>query len=196
MNAATTVLAVVVAYFMGTIPSAIVIARSKGVDITTFGSGNPGATNVGRALGTKYFVICMLMDAGKSFVPTIAMVGDRHVAYMCGAAAIVGHIFPVTRKLKGGKGIAAGAGVLLAVQPVAALAAFAAWLLLSRTTGKSSIGSIAAVPVAVAALALSGVPAWEVWSMVGIGVLVEIRHIGNIKRLLSGSENRMSDTAS
>ena len=196
MNAATTVLAVVVAYFMGTIPSAIVIARSKGVDITTFGSGNPGATNVGRALGTKYFVICMLMDAGKSFVPTVAMVGDRHVAYMCGAAAIVGHIFPVTRKLKGGKGIAAGAGVLLAVQPVAALAAFAAWLLLSRTTGKSSIGSIAAVPVAVAALALSGVPAWEVWSMVGIGVLVEIRHIGNIKRLLSGSENRMSDTPS
>ena len=196
MNAATTVLAVVVAYFMGTIPSAIVIARSKGVDITTFGSGNPGATNVGRALGTKYFVICMLMDAGKSFVPTIAMIGDRHVAYMCGAAAIVGHIFPVTRKLKGGKGIAAGAGVLLAVQPVAALAAFAAWLLLSRTTGKSSIGSIAAVPVAVAALALSGVPAWEVWSMVGIGLLVEIRHIGNIKRLLSGSENRMSDTPS
>ena len=196
MNAATTVLAVVVAYFMGTIPSAIVIARSKGVDITTFGSGNPGATNVGRALGTKYFVICMLMDAGKSFVPTIAMLGDRHVAYMCGAAAIVGHIFPVTRKLKGGKGIAAGAGVLLAVQPVAALAAFAAWLLLSRTTGKSSIGSIAAVPVAVAALALSGVPAWEVWSMVGIGLLVEIRHIGNIKRLLSGSENRMSDTPS
>ena len=196
MNAATTVLAVVVAYFMGTIPSAIVIARSKGVDITTFGSGNPGATNVGRALGTKYFVICMLMDAGKSFVPTVAMVGDRHVAYMCGAAAIVGHIFPVTRKLKGGKGIAAGAGVLLAVQPVAALAAFAAWLLLSRTTGKSSIGSIAAVPVAVAALALSGVPAWEVWSMVGIGMLVEIRHIGNIKRLLSGSENRMSDTPS
>mgnify|MGYP006284879479 FL=1 len=196
MNAATTVLAVVVAYFMGTIPSAIVIARSKGVDITTFGSGNPGATNVGRALGTKYFVICMLMDAGKSFVPTVAMVGDRHVAYMCGAAAIVGHIFPVTRKLKGGKGIAAGAGVLLAVQPVAALAAFAAWLLLSRTTGKSSIGSIAAVPVAVAALALSGVPAWEVWSMVGIGLLVEIRHIGNIKRLLSGSENRMSDTPS
>lgn len=196
MNAATTTIAVIVAYFLGTFPSAIIVARSRGVDIMTVGSGNPGATNVGRALGTKYFVLVMLMDAAKSFIPTVAMLGNRHTAYLCGAAAIVGHIFPVTRKFRGGKGIATGAGVLLAVQPVAALSAFAAWLLLSKTTGKSSVGSIAAVPVAVGTFVVLGVPAWELWAMVGIGVLVEARHIGNIKRLLSGSENQMSGNAS
>ena len=196
MNAVTITVAVVVAYLMGTFPSAIIVARSKGIDIMTIGSGNPGATNVGRALGTRYFVLVMLMDAAKSFIPAAAMLGDRHVAYMCGAAALLGHIFPVTRNLRGGKGIASGAGVLLAVQPVAALSAFVAWLLLSKTTGKSSIGSIAAVPVAVITFVIVGVPAWELWSIVGIGVLVEIRHAGNIKRLLSGSENRMSGTAS
>lgn len=196
MNAATITGAVIVAYFMGTFPSAIIVARSKGIDIMTIGSGNPGATNVGRALGTKYFVLVMLMDAAKSAIPTAAALGDRHVAYMCGAAAILGHIFPVTRKLKGGKGIASGAGVLLAVHPVAALSAFVAWLLLSRITGKSSIGSIAAAPVAVITFVVLGVPAWELWSMVAIGALVEIRHLGNIKRLLAGSENRMSGSSS
>ena len=88
MNAFTITLAVVVSYFCGTLPSAIAVARSKGVDITSFGSGNPGASNVGRALGTKYFVIVMVMDALKGAVPVAVMLGDRHIAYLCGAAAV------------------------------------------------------------------------------------------------------------
>ncbi|MEY3587998.1 MAG: hypothetical protein RJA47_594 [Actinomycetota bacterium] len=196
MNAFTVTLAVIAAYFCGTLPSAIAVARSKGVDITTFGSGNPGASNVGRALGTKYFVIVMVMDALKGVVPVAVMLGDRHVAYMCGAAAVLGHVFPVTRRFRGGKGVATGAGVVLVLHPFILLTAFASWLLLSKVTGKASVASIVAVPVVVGGFVVAGVPMWEVWSVVGIGLLVEVRHLGNIKRLLSGSENRMSGSSS
>lgn len=196
MNALTITLAVVASYFSGTIPTAIAVARSKGVDITTFGSGNPGASNVGRALGTRYFALVMLIDGLKGTVPTALMLGDRHVAYACGAAAVVGHVFPVTRRFRGGKGVATGAGVLLAVHPVMMLIAFAGWLVISRVTKKASLGSIAAVPIVIVELIVGHTPAWELWSMVGIGALVEVRHLGNIKRLLSGSENRMSGSSS
>ncbi|MEY3744412.1 MAG: hypothetical protein RLZ48_90 [Actinomycetota bacterium] len=196
MNALTISLAVVAAYFCGTLPSAIAVARSKGVDITSFGSGNPGASNVGRALGTKYFVIVMVMDALKGAVPVAVMLGDRHVAYMCGAAAVLGHVYPVTRKFRGGKGVATGAGVVLVLHPFILLAAFVTWLVLSKVTGKASIASIVAVPVVVGGFMVADVPMWEVWAVIGIGLLVEIRHLGNIKRLLSGSENRMSGSSS
>ena len=196
MNAFTITLAVVVSYFCGTLPSAIAVARSKGVDITSFGSGNPGASNVGRALGTKYFVIVMVMDALKGAVPVAVMLGDRHIAYLCGAAAVVGHVFPVTRRFRGGKGVATGAGVVVVLHPFVLLAAFGSWLVVSKATGKASIASIVAVPVVIGGFFVARVSMWEVWSMIGIGLLVEIRHIGNIKRLLSGSENRMSGSSS
>lgn len=196
MNAFTITVAIIASYFCGTLPSAIAVAKSKGVDITSFGSGNPGASNVGRALGTKYFVIVMLMDAAKGAIPTAVMLGDRHVAYLCGAAAILGHVFPVTRGFRGGKGVATGAGVVLALHPFILLAAFASWMILSKLTGKASIASIVAVPVVVGGFLIAGVPAWECWAIVGVGLLVEIRHLGNIKRLISGSENRMSGSSS
>ncbi|MEY3690745.1 MAG: hypothetical protein RJB57_400 [Actinomycetota bacterium] len=196
MDALVTVAVVVVSYFLGTIPSAIVVARSKGVDITTFGSGNPGASNVGRALGAKWGILVFAIDAAKGAVPTALMLGDRKVAYMCGAAAIVGHIFPVTRRLKGGKGIATGGGVVLALFPAVLAAALATWLVLMKTTKKASVGSIFAVPVVVAGLFVVGPPAWEIWSMVGLSLLVEVRHLGNIKRLFAGSEPPVTGTRS
>ena len=79
MDAAVAIVAVAVSYFLGTIPSAIVVARSKGVDITTFGSGNPGASNVGRALGAKWGILVFLIDAAKGAVPTALMLGDRRI---------------------------------------------------------------------------------------------------------------------
>ncbi|MFM2046103.1 MAG: hypothetical protein RL383_180 [Actinomycetota bacterium] len=192
MDAAVAFVAVAVSYFLGTIPSAIVVARSKGVDITTFGSGNPGASNVGRALGAKWGILVFAIDAAKGAAPTALMLGDRKIAYMCGAAAILGHIFPVTRRFKGGKGIATGGGVVLALFPAVLAVALATWLVLMKATKKASVGSIVAVPVVVAGLLVVGPPAWEVWSMVGLGLLVEARHLGNIKRLFSGSEPPVS----
>ena len=196
MGTVGTVIAVVVAYFCGTIPTAIIVARSKGVDITSFGSGNPGASNVGRALGTRYFVLVMVVDAAKGALPTALLLGDRPVAYACGAAAIIGHVFPVTRRFRGGKGIATGAGVVLAVQPLVMLAALVSWLAVLKLSKKASVASIVAVPVVVVGFVVSGSPGWELWSIVGLSLLVEIRHVSNIKRLLQRSEPTISNETS
>ncbi len=196
MGTVGTVIAVVVAYFCGTIPTAIIVARSKGVDITSFGSGNPGASNVGRALGTRYFVLVMVVDAAKGGLPTALLLGDRPVAYACGAAAIIGHVFPVTRRFRGGKGIATGAGVVLAVQPLVMLAALVSWLAVLKLSKKASVASIVAVPVVVVGFVVSGSPGWELWSIVGLSLLVEIRHVSNIKRLLQRSEPTISNETS
>lgn len=188
MNLFVALAAIVVSYAIGTIPSAIVVARAKGIDITTFGSGNPGASNVARAIGWKYGIIVFAVDAAKGALPAIAALGHRPTAYLCGAAAILGHIFPLNRKLKGGKGIATGAGVLLALHPPVMLICAAVWIATMKLTKKASVASIVVIPLVMALLVIFGKPAWEIFAFIGIGALIEIRHISNIKRLLSGSE--------
>lgn len=188
MNIFVALAAIVVSYAIGTIPSAIVVARAKGVDITTFGSGNPGASNVARALGWKYGIIVFAIDAAKGALPAAAALGHRPTAYLCGAAAILGHIFPVNRQFKGGKGIATGAGVLLALHPPVMVLAGAVWVATMKLTKKASVASIVIVPLVLTMLAVLGKPAWEILAFIGIGVLIEIRHVSNIKRLLTGSE--------
>lgn len=188
MNLFVALAAIVVSYAIGTIPSAIVVARAKGIDITTFGSGNPGASNVARAIGWKYGIIVFAIDAAKGALPAIAALGHRPTAYLCGAAAILGHIFPLNRKLKGGKGIATGAGVLLALHPPVMLICAAVWIATMKLTKKASVASIVVIPLVMALLVIFGKPAWEIFAFIGIGALIEIRHISNIKRLLSGSE--------
>jgi glycerol-3-phosphate acyltransferase PlsY len=192
MNGFVLVLAIVVSYFVGTIPSAIVVARSKGVDITTFGSGNPGASNVGRALGFKYFIVVFVIDVAKGAVPTLVMMGYRPAAYLCGAAAILGHIFPVTRQFKGGKGVATGAGVLLPLFPIVMIICLTTWLAVMKITKKAALASILAVPLALVLVATLGHhETWELFAFICIALLIEIRHVSNIKRLLSGSENTL-----
>jgi acyl phosphate:glycerol-3-phosphate acyltransferase len=192
MNIFIAVVAVVAAYFIGTLPSAIIIARSKGVDITTFGSGNPGASNVSRALGWKYGGMVFVLDAAKGAIPVAAMLSDRPIAYLCGAAAIVGHIFPVTRSFKGGKGIATGGGVLLPLHPPVMIGALITWLLIAKVGKKASVASIVVVPLVMIGLAVIGTPAWEIFAFIGLGVLIEIRHLSNIKRLITGTEPPVS----
>ena len=130
MNPIVAVLAIVLAYFCGTLPSAILIAKSKGIDITTFGSGNPGASNISRALGAKYGVLVFLLDAAKGAIPVVLTLGYRPIAFACAAAAIVGHMFPVMRHFKGGKGVATGGGVLLPLHPPVMIGTLIAWLLI------------------------------------------------------------------
>ena len=188
MNSFVAVGAIIIAYFCGTLPIAILIAKSKGIDITSVGSGNPGASNVARELGIKYGVLVFVGDTLKGALPVAAMISDRPVAYACAAAAVLGHVFPVTRKFKGGKGVATAAGSLLPLHPFLVIGAALTWLLVTKVTKKASIASIAIVPVLVVAFIMSGTPGWEILSLVGIGALVEIRHASNIKRLLSGTE--------
>jgi glycerol-3-phosphate acyltransferase PlsY len=184
--------AIVASYFFGTLPSAIIVARSKGVDITSFGSGNPGASNVGRALGFKYFIVVFVIDVAKGAIPTLLLLNHRPAAYLCGAAAIVGHIFPITRKLKGGKGVATGAGVLLPLFPIVMIICLATWLAVMKITKKAGLASVLAVPLAIVLVIMLGHhETWEVFAFVGIAALIEIRHIGNIKRMISGNENTL-----
>ena len=194
MNYFVAILAIIIAYFCGTLPIAILIAKSKGVDITTVGSGNPGASNVARELGAKYGVLVFVGDALKGALPVFALLSHRPIAYACAAAAVLGHVFPITRKFKGGKGVATAGGSLLPLHPFLIVGAALTWLLVAKVTKKASIASIAIVPVLVAAFVMSGTPAWEILSLVGIGVLVEIRHASNIKRLLSGTEPPVTGT--
>ena len=192
MNALNLILGVIGAYILGMLPSAIVVARAKGVDITTFGSGNPGASNVARAIGWKYGSLVFVLDAAKGAIPTLLLIGHRPSAYICGAVAIVGHIFPVTRGFKGGKGIATGGGVLLVLHPLIMVIAATSWIVIMKVSKKASIASIAIVPLVVVLLIATGKPGWEVLAFVGLGLLIEIRHLSNIKRLISGSEPPVS----
>lgn len=192
MNIINLILGIVGGYLLGTLPSAIIVARAKGVDITTFGSGNPGASNVARAIGWRYGSIVFLLDAAKGAIPTVLLIGHRPSAYICGAAAIVGHIFPITRGFKGGKGIATGAGVLLVLHPLIMVISAVSWIAIMKLSKKASVASIVVVPLVVVLLAVTGKPAWEIFAFIGLGVLIEIRHLSNIKRLLSGSEPPIS----
>ena len=189
---------IVLSYFLGTLPSAIVVARSKGIDITTVGSGNPGASNVARALGTKYGALVFLIDAAKGAIPAIlglAANGDVG-AYICATAAILGHMFPITRKFRGGKGIATGAGMMLVMHWYVLAYLFVSWLIIAKVTKKASVGSILLVPTIPIVLWLIGTPAWEILTIIAIGALIEIKHVPNIKRLLTGSEPPVTDVTS
>lgn len=194
MSGAILVLGCIASYFVGTLPSAIIVARSKGIDITAIGSGNPGASNVARALGWKYGSIVLVLDGLKGALPSLAgvLADSSPAAYLFGASAILGHIFPITRKFKGGKGIATGAGMLLPLHLFMLLGTAALWVVLLKTTKKASIASIVSVPTILIALLVSGVERWELLSFIAVGALVEIRHLSNIKRLLTGQEPPVS----
>lgn len=182
------------AYLLGTFPSAILIARASGIDISTFGSGNPGASNVTRALGWRKGIWVYALDAGKGALAAgLALALDgRPMAYWCGAAAIAGHMFPVFRRFKGGKGVATGSGVLLVVQPLLAPLAVAVWWVLTKLTGKAAIGSVVAVVLVPLGMIVLGTPAWEFLATAGVCALIVVKHMGNIVRLIRREEHSLS----
>ncbi len=115
-------------------------------------------------------------------------VGGRAGGYVLGGGAIVGHVFPFMRGLRGGKGVATGGGVIAVLHPIVGVAVSAIWLAVSRLTGKAAIASIVAVVAAPVGLAIAGAPAWEFAAMVGLCSLLVVRHAGNIKRLMRREE--------
>jgi acyl phosphate:glycerol-3-phosphate acyltransferase len=166
------------------------VARSRGVDILTQGSGNPGASNVARVLGTRWGALVFLLDALKGAAP--ALVGlaldTRTGAYVLVTAAVLGHMFPATRRFRGGKGVATMGGAMMVLHPLASIALLVVWIVTRKTTGKASLASLFitfGLPIGVA---ISGVPAWEFGYVVGLCVLVLVRHVDNIKRLISHRE--------
>lgn len=166
------------------------VARSRGVDILTQGSGNPGASNVGRLLGTRWGTLVFLLDALKGATPAVVglALDTRPGAYAMVTAAVLGHMFPATRKFRGGKGVATTAGAMLMLHPVISLILLAIWIAVRKTTGKASLASLLITVGLPIGVAIAGAPAWEIVGVVGLCVLVMFRHIDNIKRLIGGRE--------
>lgn len=197
MEQSSTVLFLVpIAYVLGTFPSAILIARANGVDIAKFGSGNPGASNVTRALGWRKGIWVYVLDAVKGALAAGMglMISGLPLAYWCGAAAIVGHMFPVFRHFRGGKGVATGSGVLLVVQPLLAPLAAALWWIVTKLIGKAAIGSVVAVAFVPIGLLWEGAPAWEFVAVAGCSGLLLVRHWSNFGRMIRREEHTMGKT--
>lgn len=189
-------LLIALAYVLGTFPSAILVARANGVDISTFGSGNPGASNVTRALGWRKGVWVYVLDAAKAAVATglAVWIVDRPLGYWCGAAAVLGHMFPAWRRFRGGKGVAAGSGVLTVLHPAVSLASVLVWWGITKVSGKAALGSIVAVGLAPIGLAVKGAPAWEYGAVAALCLLILVKHAPNIARLMRREEHSLSQT--
>lgn len=184
------VLLIIGSYVLGTFPTAILVGRRKGVDPTKEGSGNPGATNMYRTAGKAAGALVLVGDMLKGLViPIVGLAVDgRPLAMACWAAAVVGHIFPVFRKFRGGKGMATAGGGVIPMFWYVALIGISVFALTVKLTKRGSLGSLAAC-VAVPALAAAfGRPGWEVAVTAGIFGLCAVRHWSNIKRLLEGRE--------
>ena len=192
----TELLLLLFAYLMGSIPTGVVLAKIYGVkDITKEGSGNIGATNVGRVAGKKAGIITLIGDALKGVIPILAVMAvSGRVEWLISAAALaafMGHIYPVFNNFKGGKGVATALGIFLTISPLSALAAALAFIILVAIYRYVSLGSIVAaglIPTFVGIF--SGSPPYIILSAV-IGGIVIYRHKDNIKRLLEGNENSL-----
>ena len=189
-------------YLLGAIPTSHLLSRFiAGIDLRQHGSGNLGATNLYRVLGWKYAVPVALFDMAKGAIPVLVFApevsGSQLFALACGMAAIVGHVFSVFVRFKGGKGVATAAGVMLGLTPLALGVAALVWAVLVLLTGYVSLGSIAAaavLPLAVYLLEDSVTPEL-LWIAVAIAVGVILLHRRNIQRLLKGTENRFGRRA-
>jgi glycerol-3-phosphate acyltransferase PlsY len=184
-----------VAYLMGTFPSAALVARANGINIRAVGSGNPGASNVTRMLGWRRGVWVFALDAAKGALAAGLglWVGGRPGGYVLGAAAIVGHVFPIWSRFRGGKGVATGGGVLAVLAPITFVAVVVVWAALLKLTGKASVASIGAVAIVPIGVAIEGGAWWEVAAVIGLGGLVMARHLTNIKRLLARREHALTN---
>ena len=179
------------AYLLGTFPSAAIVARRKGVDIAAAGSGNPGASTTFRILGWKAGTLVFALDAGKgALAAAVGLAIDGHRgAYILGGAAVLGHVWPVTRKFKGGKGVATGAGMMLVLFPVIVLILSVVWFLLVKLTGKASLASVTVV-VAFPLMVLLAGHSWGDVAVIGsLALVVVVRHASNLRRLARGEEH-------
>jgi len=179
-----------VAYLLGTFPSAVLVARARGIDITTSGSGNPGASNVSRLLGRKLGIFVFVLDGLKGALSVLAgfVAFEYAGALMLACAAVVGHVFPITRRFKGGKGVATAGGAMLALYPLVSLVLLALWLIVVKLSKKASLASLAIVIGLPIGLVIVGRPAAEILTTVGLGIFVIWRHWPNLKRLVQGDE--------
>jgi acyl-phosphate glycerol 3-phosphate acyltransferase len=208
MSHLTPLFVIVLAYFIGAIPFGYLVARARGVNIFDKGSGNIGATNVGRILGYRFGVLVFLLDFAKGAIPVavagrLGQVADLDwlpdsVRVLAGLAAFLGHLFPVYLGFRGGKGVATAAGVTSVLLPLPMAAALLVWIAVAVSFRMISLASLAA------ALFLCG---WRLmvpgpftrenlvltWFCVLVTALVFVRHRSNLVRLVHGTENQLRE---
>lgn len=204
------------AYVLGSVSFALMLGKLNGINIREHGSGNVGATNVGRALGKKWGITCFFLDLSKGLIPVLGYWMTRMMVeaepqgaaemlkwLAIGVAAILGHVFPAFLKFKGGKGMATSLGALLGFWPiltVPALASFLVWAVVTKLTAYVGLGSViaaAALPLFVVGFALATGYDTDEIAVCGsisamLALLVIIRHKSNIKRLLDGTEDKVN----
>lgn len=193
------VIAAVLAYLLGSLSFAVIVSRLMGLgDPRSYGSGNPGATNVLRSGNKLAAILTLVLDALKGYLPVLAVVlwGDRYglgegSAAAVGVGAFLGHLWPVFFRFQGGKGVATAAGVLFGLNPLLGLATLLTWAIVAFFTRYSSLAAIASALFA---------PFYEllIWdagpiatAAVVMGLLLIWRHSANISKLIAGTESRL-----
>ena len=197
-------LAALAAYLIGSLSFAVIVSRAMGLsDPRSYGSGNPGATNVLRSGSKAAAILTLLLDAFKGWLPVMLVkwfgepygLGEGTQA-LAGLAAFLGHLYPVFFKFQGGKGVATAVGVLLAFQPLLALATVATFAIIVFFFRYVSLASMVAAVFAPAYYLLGDGVAWaasreKTLALVAMGLLLIWRHRENIGRLLAGTESQL-----
>jgi glycerol-3-phosphate acyltransferase PlsY len=187
-------LAVAVAYLVGSIPFAYLLSRRRGVDLRRVGSGNVGASNVLRTSGVRAAVLAMVLDGVKGALAVMLaqrLAAGPTVPVAAGLASVIGHIYPVWLRFRGGKGVATAAGAFGVLTPISLGAASGVFLIVVWLTRYISVGSLAGAVTLAAAALMSDAP-----TVVAVGaaiavVLILFRHRANVRRLLAGTERRV-----
>jgi acyl phosphate:glycerol-3-phosphate acyltransferase len=203
MQTVLPLLAALGGYLIGSLSFAVIISRVMGLsDPRSYGSGNPGATNVLRSGNKAAAILTLVFDALKGYVPVLAVLiwGPRFgleegTAALVGLAAFLGHLWPVFFRFKGGKGVATAAGVIFALNPLLGVATLATWLIIAWFTRYSSLAAI----VSAAFAPMYQLLIWEAGptalALIIMGLLLVWRHQANIRKLLAGTESKLGQKA-
>ena len=197
-------LATLIAYLVGSLSFAVIVSRAMGLsDPRTYGSGNPGATNVLRSGSKPAAIVTLLLDAAKGWLPVMLVKWfgpawdlSEGTQALAGLAAFLGHLYPVFFAFKGGKGVATAVGVLLAFEPLLALAALVTFTIIVFFSRYVSLASMVAAVFAPAYYLIGDGVAWtasgaKTLALIAMGLLLIWRHRENIQRLLAGTESKL-----
>jgi glycerol-3-phosphate acyltransferase PlsY len=198
---ALALMAIILSYLIGSIPSGYIIGKLRKVDIRAHGSGNIGFTNALRVLGVGPSIIVLLMDIGKGVTAVLAIsqLGKLqpnplapYAPVLCGGFAMIGHVWTIFLKFKGGKGVATSLGIFTSLFWQAGLISLGVWILIVAVTRYVSLGSILlCITFCIATFVISGEYIWGLRIMaIVVAIIVIYRHKGNIQRLIRGEERK------
>jgi glycerol-3-phosphate acyltransferase PlsY len=187
-------LLVPLSYVLGAFPTAGLVGRLVGRDPSREGSGNPGASNVYRLAGKRAGIVVLIVDVCKGALPAAIglAVGGRPLGVACGLAAMAGHVLPVDRRFRGGKGVATLGGACLVLYPMVSLCLLVVWVAVMRASRVAALGSMAMAALLPVGVAIVGRPAWEIAAATAAAIVVIVRHRSNVERLLGGREHTMT----